>query len=510
MKLGLYVTDYKIRSIRIYWGTLISLLIILSALIISEAFFDLRGSSLEVLVPLTTIAAAMVLLSFKFPESNILRTGLIILVYTIIEIHFLINPQTLHAIAFWFPFVALIALLIQGVRSSQFWLAIILFTHLFNSYFLTQVIGESYEFTIHRTPFTAMSIIFTIGIMAGSFLLYTLLGNAYTKMKEKHNELEVLKIQIEKKKESLERYQQELIDLSKNKSLFSNGQDQLFQVICEVAARTLEVNRVSIWLLENDNSCLTRKFLYEKDNETDEVFVLERKDFPGYFRAIESQPFIIATDARVHPETMEFAEVYLKPLDIFSMLDCPIVLDRKTAGVICCENQHEPKIWNTEDALFIQSLADFIASSYKNDRIKNLLSEVRTQNFELIEKNNEIGTMNEELSSLNEELSTLNDVLEENVKHRTQELETRNTQLTEYAFINSHLLRAPLSRILGLSYLLTKEATSIKDSQLLDALVNSTNEMDSIIRKISDILYDGNNLTREDIKSIIDRNLNKV
>jgi signal transduction histidine kinase len=269
------------------------------------------------------------------------------------------------------------------------------------------------------------------------------------------------------------------------------------------------VNRVSIWLLENQNGRLVRKFLYELGSESDEMLVLERKDYPTYFDAVETKPFIIASDARVHPDTREFTESYLKPLHIYSMLDCPIVIDRKLFGVICCENQREVKEWNTEDALFIQSLADLISMNFKNERIKTLLVEIRRKNNELTGKNNEILTMNEELRSINEKLSTLNETLEETVRFRTRELETQNTQLTEYAFINSHLLRAPLARILGLSNLLTREDTSVKDAQLIEALHTSSKEMDVIIRKISDILYDGNNLTREDIKVIIDRNLNK-
>jgi signal transduction histidine kinase len=143
--------------------------------------------------------------------------------------------------------------------------------------------------------------------------------------------------------------------------------------------------------------------------------------------------------------------------------------------------------------------------NYKNQRVKSLLLEISGKNSELIEKNNEIVGMNKELSSLNEELYTMNECLEEIVKFRTKELELRNAQLTEYAFINSHMLRAPLSRILGLSFLLSKEATTIKDSQIsaiVDGLLTSTNELDLIVRKISNVLYEGNNLTREEINTV--------
>ncbi|MGN6647507.1 MAG: hypothetical protein ACTHJT_13380, partial [Cytophaga sp.] len=101
-----------------------------------------------------------------------------------------------------------------------------------------------------------------------------------------------------------------------------------------------------------------------------------------------------------------------------------------------------------------------------------------------------------------------NESLETAVKKRTQELETQNEQLSEYAFINSHVLRAPLSRIMGLAYLISQEITLPTEQKLLTDLINSSNELDSIVKKISEILYDGNNLKREDIRIILDKNFN--
>lgn len=106
---------------------------------------------------------------------------------------------------------------------------------------------------------------------------------------------------------------------------------------------------------------------------------------------------------------------------------------------------------------------------------------------------------------LNEELNTINEMLEEKVSERTQILEERNAQLTEYAFINSHLLRAPLSQILGLSNLLTHENLNVKHKEIVEALSKSTSELDKIIRKISDLLYDGKDFSREEIESLISR-----
>jgi GAF domain-containing protein len=191
------------------------------------------------------------------------------------------------------------------------------------------------------------------------------------------------------------------------------------------------------------------------------------------------------------------------------MLDCPILLDREVLGVICCEQFEIERTWSLEDALFVQSLSDFIALGSQNERIKKLMTQIRQQNFHLVEKNYEIGALNEEFSMVNEQLAELNKNLEDNVRARTSELETQNRQLTEYAFINSHLLRAPLARILGLSQLVVREVHTVKERELLLALESSAHELDQIIRKISELLYEGNNFSRQDINDIIHRQLDQ-
>jgi len=122
------------------------------------------------------------------------------------------------------------------------------------------------------------------------------------------------------------------------------------------------------------------------------------------------------------------------------------------------------------------------------------------------ERTEELRTTVEELNRSNEELTSLNDGLDLMVKNRTTELEERNYQLTEYAFINSHLLRAPLARILGLTDLIRMESTDPKTQDLMDKLFNSCEELDEIIKLMSTQLSDGSILSsnqKEELKNKI-------
>ncbi|MGK6351772.1 PAS domain S-box protein [Parapedobacter sp. DT-150] len=68
-----------------------------------------------------------------------------------------------------------------------------------------------------------------------------------------------------------------------------------------------------------------------------------------------------------------------------------------------------------------------------------------------------------------------------------QAIETQNQKLQEIAWMQSHLVRAPLARIMGLIDLIQNFPESgIKDSELLAAINNSAIELDDILRNITD------------------------
>ncbi len=281
-------------------------------------------------------------------------------------------------------------------------------------------------------------------------------------------------------KERLIRYQYAILNAAKEYRKLEGDEVKLYKLMCTTLSKKLVVNRVSIWELGDDDMTLTRKYLFEKDGSTDEQVHLYQKDFPKYFYALKNKPFIIADQARFHVDTKEFKDSYLVPLDIYSMLDCPIVFNDKIIGVICCENQHNTKIWNPEDGIFIQSLADFISMYKQSEEIKRLLSSLQQKNNELARQSGEIRSINENLESM--------------VKKRTLDLEERNKKLVEYGFINSHLVRAPLARILGLTDLISREI-NIKDHYLIDLLVNSSRELDIVLTRITNVLSENHNLT---------------
>ena len=131
------------------------------------------------------------------------------------------------------------------------------------------------------------------------------------------------------------------------------------RLIIDSVCEGLKISRAGIWLYDNTQSKINCKLLIDKGNDLDsESLALSRDDFPNYFKALNKERSIAANDARTDPATAEFAEVYLSPLNIASMLDVPIRHRGKMIGIICCEHQGKPRQWHADEIVFAGSLAD--------------------------------------------------------------------------------------------------------------------------------------------------------
>jgi signal transduction histidine kinase len=118
-----------------------------------------------------------------------------------------------------------------------------------------------------------------------------------------------------------------------------------------------------------------------------------------------------------------------------------------------------------------------------------LKKEVALRTKEILEMNNEIQAQNEELINQSEEIATNNERLEEIVQDRTQKLKEQNDRLSKYAFMNSHELRGPICRMIGLLNLL--KISKIEEHKNILNLIQETGaELDAITKQINYILDD--------------------
>lgn len=119
---------------------------------------------------------------------------------------------------------------------------------------------------------------------------------------------------------------------------------------------------------------------------------------------------------------------------------------------------------------------------------KNLEKMVDRRTLELTVVNDELQRLNKELLSSNDEIKELNENLEKIVKERTEKINDQLGQLMRYAHMNSHEVRAPLARMLGLLQLIKREDDEEQMRELLDMLYNSSIELDVVIKEMNRLL----------------------
>lgn len=133
----------------------------------------------------------------------------------------------------------------------------------------------------------------------------------------------------------------------------------------------------------------------------------------------------------------------------------------------------------------------------KQRALKDGASDFLTKPFDLTEVDLRIRNLLQTVYLLSQ-LRDQNLILEEKVNERTKALveinntiSSQNETLRDIAWTQSHIVRAPLARMLGIISLLEAEIYSeeLSREQMLKLIVESANELDGIIRDISSKAY---------------------
>ncbi len=154
------------------------------------------------------------------------------------------------------------------------------------------------------------------------------------------------------------------------------------QELTKVAAETIGVERVSVWLLNDDGTELRCQELYERSQDRHSAgVVLTATEYPRYFAALKLGRAIDGHDAHRDPRTSEFSS-YLTPLGISSMMDAAIRRDGSVAGVVCLEHVGDPRVWTPAEMEFAGALADQAAlalAAAERHRLEEERARVRSE-----------------------------------------------------------------------------------------------------------------------------------
>ncbi len=143
--------------------------------------------------------------------------------------------------------------------------------------------------------------------------------------------------------------------------------ESFLQTVCREITENVGSTRASVWTLRQplrdaiECACLfdTRNGSYSSGT------VLKEDDFPDYFRAVTEDLRLVAPDAVTHPATKAFDDVYFLPLDIRSLLDFVVLVNKVPVAVLCCEHCATIKEWSDADVDYLHAMSSVVAYGLK-------------------------------------------------------------------------------------------------------------------------------------------------
>ncbi|UPS92244.1 PAS domain S-box protein [Bizionia sp. M204] len=183
----------------------------------------------------------------------------------------------------------------------------------------------------------------------------------------------------------------------------------VFKEITRLTAKTMRIERVSIWQFEDENNIIACQSAYNlKEHDYFKQAEFKAHDYPKYFQYLFKHKTLRVDDAIHGEQTEEFAERYLKPLNITATLDVLIQGHQAHYGVLCFEQIGSKEEWTIEDEEFATSIANIISLAVECDK-RN------TAEIELIKSNQKLVGLNLELKNLQKKLEQENIYLREEI-----------------------------------------------------------------------------------------------
>ena len=228
--------------------------------------------------------------------------------------------------------------------------------------------------------------------------------------------------------------------------------------LLETAARTLRVDRTSMWKFDSGRDAILCVDLYvDSTRQHQSGTVLPRTSAPAYFAALERDRVIVANDAKRDAATCEMAVDYLAPLGIGAMLDVPLhERESSTIGVLCVEHVGEPRTWTVDEQNFTLSVANLVMAAIADEAREAAVRRLAER--------------------------------EEELRRAKEAAEAATQAKSEFLANMSHELRTPLNGVLGYAQLLQRDRALAPDHrEALDAIATCGAHLLDLINDVLDL-----------------------
>lgn len=149
------------------------------------------------------------------------------------------------------------------------------------------------------------------------------------------------------------------LELLNDWSLWNEATDSGLRKLITTVSAALGVERAGIWAYSADRRSLTLQQQFDhRQQRYSGGQELQQSDFPTYFNLLASGRLIDVADLVHDPRALELLELYTKPYGVGASMDATLRVGGRIWGVLCIEYCDHPRVWNSAEKNFAQSIAD--------------------------------------------------------------------------------------------------------------------------------------------------------
>jgi two-component sensor histidine kinase len=151
-------------------------------------------------------------------------------------------------------------------------------------------------------------------------------------------------------------------ELSKSSFLNKSDNDLVFYELAKKLTSCFGLSRINIWLFSEDEQLINCVGHYTQEGDSFSKGEIIRKiDCPVYFNHLLSDEIISIDDVATDVRIAELKNTYCTTHRIHSMMDVPIRIGGKLAGVVCYEDTSKPRRWTLDEEYFAIAVNQIIA-----------------------------------------------------------------------------------------------------------------------------------------------------
>lgn len=185
-----------------------------------------------------------------------------------------------------------------------------------------------------------------------------------------HVDITEHKEMAENQRLTLERVQLQqtaVVQMAKAEVIAEGNFIQAISAINEIVAKALDVDKVIVWLLNEDgNEIRCIDYYDKKEGKHGSGKTFHAVDYPKYFSMLDDVRVVESHDLRTDAFFSEFYEDYFVPNDITAAIDSAIRISGKVVGVISLEHLRSPREWYSDEVVFVGETTDQIAQALIN------------------------------------------------------------------------------------------------------------------------------------------------